>query len=162
MISYTINTDASYSRRYRIATWAYWIKGDGNFSAKKSGAFDRTLHSSFMAELLTFEKAFQEINKIIPYEHRGATLLFINTDSTYVIDVINGKAKPKSTRNKPIVQAIQHAIKGYKLVPRHVKAHTGDLRESRVWVNDWCDRAAKVEMGKELEKLKGVQDAKKN
>lgn len=151
MISFTINTDASFSRKFRRGAGAYWIKGDNDFSARGSFMFKQELHSSFIAELLTFERAFQEVNKVVHPGHRGATILFVNTDSMFVINVLQGTAKIKSPRNRHVVLAIQHAIKDYKVIPRHVKAHTEDLTEARTWVNDWCDKAAKSEMIKELD-----------
>lgn len=150
MISYTINTDASYSHKHKRGAWAYWIKGNDNFHVKKAGMFPQELHSSFVAELLTFERALQEINAIVPPAHRGAVILYVNSDSTFVLHTVDGTIKSKSRLNQPIIQAIQHIIKDYKIIARHVKAHTGNLEESRSWVNDWCDRAAKAEMGKEL------------
>lgn len=59
MLSFTINTDASFSRKFRRGAGAYWIKGD-DYSSRKSFMFPQQLHSSFIAELLTFERAFQE------------------------------------------------------------------------------------------------------
>lgn len=150
MISFTINTDASYSKRYKRGAWAYWIRGDNNFHVKKAGMFPQKLHSPFIAELLTFEKALREIETVVKPEHRGACILFVNSDSLFVIHTLEGRIKSKSGKNQPIIKAIQHAIKDYKVVPRHVKAHTNDLSESRKWINDWCDKAAKEEMGKEL------------
>jgi hypothetical protein len=151
MISFTINTDASFSRKFRRGAGAYWIKGDNDFSVRGSFMFKQELHSSFIAELLTFERAFQEVNKVVNPDHRGAVVLFVNTDSMFVVNVLKGTANIKSHRNKHAVLAIQHAIKEYKVIPRHVKAHTDDLTEARSWVNDWCDRAAREEMGKELD-----------
>ena len=149
MIAYTINTDASYSHRYRRGAWACWIRGD-NVHIKKSGMFPQKLHSSFIAELLAFEKALQEINKIVPKEYRGATILYVNSDSQFVIHTLDGTVKSKSKKNRMVIKDIQHATKDYKVIARHVKAHTEDLTEARSWVNDWCDRAAKAEMGKEI------------
>jgi ribonuclease HI len=149
MISYTINTDASYSHKYKRGAWAYWIKGQ-DFHVKKSGMFEQKLHSSFIAELLTFEKALQEINKVIIPEHRSAVMLYVNSDSKFVLDTVAGTIKSKSRKNQPIIKAIQHVVGQYNVVARHVKAHTGNLEEPRSWVNDWCDRAARAEMGKAI------------
>lgn len=149
MIAYTINTDASYSHRYKRGAWACWIRGD-DYHVRKSGMFPQKLHSSFVAELLAFEKALQEINKIVPKEYRGATILYVNTDSQFVVHTLDGTVKSKSSKNRMLIKSIQHATKDYKVIPRHVKAHTEDLSESRSWINDWCDKAAKAEMGKEI------------
>lgn len=149
MIAYTINTDASFSHKYRRGAWAYWIRGD-DCHIRKSGMFPQKLHSSFIAELLTFEKALQEINNIVPKEYRGATILYVNSDSLFVVHTLQGVVKSKSSKNRMVIRAVQHAVKDYKVIPRHVKAHTEDLSEARSWVNDWCDRAAKSEMGKEI------------
>lgn len=149
MVVYTINSDASYSHKYKRGAWAYWIKND-DMNIKKSGMFEQRLHSSFVAELLAFEKALQEINKIVPKEYRGATILYVNTDSQFVVHTLDGTVKSKSSKNRMLIKSIQHATKDYKVIPRHVKAHTEDLSEARSWINDWCDRAAKGEMGKEI------------
>ena len=149
MVTYTINSDASFSHKYRRAAWAYWIKGD-NLHIKRSGMFDGEVHSSHYAELLAFERAFREIDNITDPEHRGATLIHVNTDSQFVVHVLDGSAVIKSKKNLHVVKAIRHATKDYKVVPRHVKAHTNVLDEARKWVNDWCDQAAKGEMGNNI------------
>lgn len=149
MISFTINTDASFSHRYKRGAYAYWIKGD-NFSARDSGMFKQELPSASIAELLAFEKALQVINAEIPKEYRGAVLLHVNTDCVFVIRILEGTSLNKNPKYKMIIKAVAHVASEYKIIARHVKAHTDDLSEARTWVNDWCDKAAKAEMGKEL------------
>lgn len=149
MVVYTINSDASYSHKYKRGAWAYWIKND-DLNIKKSGMFEQRLHSSFVAELLAFEKAFREIDKLVDPAHRGAVIIYVNTDSQFVIHTLDGTAKIKSARNRALVHSIRHATKEYKVIPRHVKAHTEDLTEARSWINDWCDKAAKGEMGNNI------------
>ena len=150
MISYTINTDASYSNKYRRGAYAFWIRGDNNFHVKGSGMFPRQtrLPNSSIAELLAFEKAIKELNKHVPEEWRSATLLYINTDSQWVINALEGTIK--TSKHLLLISAVRHITKGYKLDCRHVKAHTGDLTEKRSWINDWCDKEAKRRMGEEL------------
>lgn len=150
MKTYTINSDASFSWKHQRAAWAYWVKSD-DFHAKASGMFDKNLgiRSNYVAELLAFEKGLARVNKLIPAKHRSAVRLYVNTDCTYVIDVLNQRIK-KSYKNMTLIRAVQHAAKDYQLVVRHVKAHTGDLSTARSYINDWCDKAARMEMGKEI------------
>lgn len=149
MTSYTINTDASWSWKFKRGAWAYWIKGP-DFHAKASGMFDARIEikHNTIAELLAFSKALERVNKRVPEEERKNTTLYVNTDCMYVIAVLEDRIISK--KNIMLVRAVQASARGYKIVARHVKAHTGDLGEPRSYVNDWCDRMVRLEMGKEL------------
>lgn len=150
MITYTINTDASFSPKHKRGAWAYWIKGDNNFSSRDSGALDGRIRSSLHAELLSFQKALQVIHQITKPEHRGAVLLFVNTDCMFVIHTLDGTIKSKSEQNKILIQQVQNEVKEYKTSARHVKAHVYKDQDSRTWVNNWCDREAKKALWKEI------------
>lgn len=142
-MSYTINSDASFSEKHRRAAWAYWIKGEG-FHVKASGMFKQNMPSSALAELLSFSQGLARVNDRVPAEQRPGTRLFVNTDCMYVIQVL--KNEVRQSKNMMIIRAIQHNCKDYEIIPRHVRAHTNNLTRPRSWVNDWCDKAAKAEM----------------
>lgn len=145
MRAFTINTDASFSMKWRKGAWAYWIKGDGVI-LKNVGMILVDIPNPGLAELLAFSKALGEVNKIVPKEKRWGTKLYINTDCTYVIHVIDGTMK--HSKYMTLIKAIRHAMVGYSVRPTHVKAHTGHT-SGRSRMNDWCDREARKIMKEE-------------
>ena len=145
MKSFIINTDASFSMKWRRGAWAYWIKGD-DVLLKSAGMFPAELPNPGLAELLAFSKALGEVNKIVPKQKRWETKLYINTDCKYVIHVIDGTMK--QSRYMTLVKAIRHALVGYHISPQHVKAHTRS-KSKRSKVNAWCDREARKIMKEE-------------
>ena len=155
MKSYTVNTDASFSRFRRRAAWAYYIKGE-DWHVKASGMFpeDIEILASQYAELRTFMKAMERVNDKVPEAERSNTMIYINTDCMFVIHVLNKKKvlNINHPNNRALVAEARKLIAGYKLIPRHVKAHTGNLTTARSYVNDWCDKAVRMEMGKAVYK----------
>lgn len=145
--NYTVNTDASFSVKHKRAAYAYWIKGD-DFHSKSSGMFPNEIANSALAELLAFSKAIERLNQHVHFKERKHTQVYVNTDSIWVINALTGKTK--KSKNMALIKSVLHSASRYKLVPRHVKAHTKDLGEPRSFINDWCDKAAKGEMGKSL------------
>jgi ribonuclease HI len=148
---FTINTDASFSARFKRAAWAYYIKGP-SYLARASAVFDQTIPSSHVAELLAFEKAIRRVDEKVKEMEWDPKMcrIFLNTDSMWVIDSLAGRVK--NSKNLPIVKAIQHEFKDYIVDARHVKAHL-HTKTPRHFVNDWCDKAAKLALRTELQIL---------
>ena len=146
MRSFIINTDASFSMKWHKGAWAYWIKGDNGLVLKNAGMIPAEIPNPGLAELLAFSKALGEINKLIPKQKRWETKLYINTDCTYVIHVIDGTMK--QSKYMTLIKAIRHALVGYQVRPQHVKAHTGH-RSGRSRMNHWCDKEARKIMKEE-------------
>jgi ribonuclease HI len=146
----TINTDASFNDQYKIGAYAYWIVSDG-CRIKYAGMLKECTRS-VEAELkaianglyrLTKSRRVNEIHGII-----------INTDCTNAIEAIKGERILKDkgctdaieyihTYQRILKEANQIDKPTYSYIDyRHVKAHS-KIKDSRSFVNDWCDRQAR-------------------
>lgn len=142
--TFTINTDASFDPATGTAAWAFWIRSKDHL-IKDSGLFPRKVDNSSVAELLALEKALRRVDREV--FTRRTVKLYINTDSKWVIDALQGKVK--NSKQLMLIKAVLHSTQGYELELRHVKAHT-HTNTARHWVNDWCDKQAKKILRTEL------------
>ena len=141
----TINTDASFSKEHNYGTYAYRIRSN-NFLYKGSGVFKDTVENSTDAE----SRAIAVALWILKQQKADFDVLVINRDN------IGARANGK----KSYQIHLKHQIKKYKQVLskthgkrirkikfKHVKAHT-NTKDSRSYVNNWCDKACKSEFYK--------------
>lgn len=152
----TINTDASYSHKYKVGTYAFYIVCD-LFKIQKSGYFKVKPKSPMDAEMMCMANALATLNaqKELPV----VKLIIINSDCLYSFEKIG--LKKKNETGRVVAKQLQQvrnkmAFRGVILPKfdfRHVKAHNG-TPDARSYVNDWCDREAKKWMGYLLNKLK--------
>lgn len=158
----TINTDASYSNKYKLAAFAFWIVSDKG-KICKAGPLKEKAHNPTHAELMAIANAVYIFCEAFKKGHfSGVSKIIINTDCLNGIYIITDDVKNirrynlKSTFYKKSVQFIKKLIgehlPGVKIELRHVKAHKS-TETAREWVNDWCDRSAKEELGKLLNNL---------
>jgi len=145
----TITTDASYDPTMKIGGYAFWISSDLGY-VKYSGVFSKKLLDHNDAELKAIGNAvyflvqsdrFKKVNRLI-----------INTDSRFCMHQmkISKVTKYSDTRNQ--IKALLKKRR-FRFELRHVKAHTNGSN-SRRYVNNWCDRASRMEMRTERRKLK--------
>jgi len=141
----TINTDASYSKLTKQATFAFWIKTD-MYTIKRSGVIKSLCDTSTEAELKCIINAIYTIS-----EQTGITEIILNTDSLNSIHIltkdIKNIRKYRLHWGDKYLKMVESIIKNIKIDYRHVKAHN-DTDSRRTYVNDWCDKAAKEQMGK--------------
>lgn len=164
----TVNTDASYSDKYKRGTYAFWIVCN-EFRMQSSGALKNPLGRSEMAEFQCIINALHFLFSV-PTK-RQITKIFLNTDCLNVIHLVNDdKAAINKYKlegwGKSLVNKYKKTIKAYGIITeqvefRHVKAHV-EIDSSRSYVNDWLDKAAKKEMGDLLLTLKTKENAVKN
>lgn len=164
----TINTDASYSRKYNIGTFAFWIVSNEG-RVKASGCFKNVLHNSSQAEMKCICNAIAMLSKT-PYKNK-VTRIIINTDSMNSIHLF--------TQNKTAVHKFKLTRKSYNKIAdayfellmthfpgvsiefHHIKSHKTTNTPS-TYVNQRCDDAAKEEMGKKINQLKNKNHVNKN
>lgn len=146
----TVNTDASY--RSGAAGYAFWIVCDAG-KLQKAGEIKNKVAGINDAELMCIANA---IHTLKHSKFKGIEKVIINTDSQTSIDFLSGKSRPKYS--SPISNIVDEtyfnmlevclkygkSIRQVKQVFefRHVKAHSGK-KDSRSYVNDWCDKEAK-------------------
>lgn len=142
----TINTDASFHPRYKVAAYAFWIVSDKG-RIKQSGPL-RKATSPTDAELQCIANA---LHVLLKSDIKGMTRLVINSDALYGFERV-GRKKPgtggavakllRQLREK-YIPATRWTERFWEF--RHVKAHSG-VGDKRSWVNEWCDQMAKQEM----------------
>lgn len=154
----TINTDASFSEKYSLGTYAFWIICN-KFKVLKSGVLRKKVKRPEVAE---FRCIINAIHVALNQDCKDASLIIINTDCLNVIHLIN---KDRHAIQKYRLQSwgsflcmefesllTRHQFKG-KVEFRHVRAHTG-ISDKRSYVNEWCDSEAKKMLQSEIDQRK--------
>lgn len=153
----TVNTDAGFSYKYRIGTYAYWIKGTGKHlhgSGVLKDKYKGPPHKGpYNAEMKAILNALAVIKKA---GHPPIIGFIFNRDNIYAQSGKKGDALQRQL-HREIRWFRQDAIerlgmKKFMLLTskqkkyadfRHVKAHNG-TPDKRSYVNDWCDRQCKM------------------
>lgn len=147
----TINTDASWSPRFKSASYAFWIVSNSGKIAK-SGIQKFSASNPDIAELRCIVNAMYSLSKS---GWEGITQVIINTDSLNSCHVLrkDSMATRKYRLNDSEYKGLRK--KFFKIFDsfsnsawvefRHVKAHESTTTK-RQWVNDWCDQEAKKQL----------------
>lgn len=155
----TINTDASFSRKYQVGSYAFWIKCN-EFTICKSGMLRKKISRPENAEFRCVINALHTLFTQKTVEKIG--LIVVNTDCMNVIHLINNDKEAISRYN--LGSWGRHMVLTYNLLRskhkhlktkiefRHVKAHTQKIEDGRTFVNDWCDKEAKKHIKLYIEK----------
>jgi ribonuclease HI len=145
----TINTDASFSEKYKIGTYAFWIVCN-NFKIQKFGALKLDCQRAEEAEIRAILNALHTIK----FEG-NITKVIVNTDCLNAIHILTND-QPRIQRyrlyfGKPYRKYFNKNFSSLwrEIEFRHVKAHT-DTDTSRTWVNDWCDKKAKQQLNEKI------------
>lgn len=144
----TVNTDASYCPIQKVGGYAFWIKCDLGTIAK-SGAI-KTPENAQDCEIKAVANAVYVLENST-FNNGNIALVVINSDCKKMFPLIGKKSQHAAGRS--IANAISRIRKKNKNITsakkiyslRHVKAHNGTA-DKRSWVNDWCDRQAKIAM----------------
>jgi len=141
----TINTDASYDPQYNLGSYAFWIVCDGQ-RIIKAGILKKVSDSND-AEIQAIANALVTVFKS---DFKGITGVYVNTKA---FAYVNGAmaARPLIGPAKVCYDTLQLIKQKYRIRRnkfyeiRQVNAHTGhqDLRSTRQYVNDYCDRTAR-------------------
>tara|TARA_B100001179_G_scaffold217701_1_gene189780 strand:- start:412 stop:897 length:486 start_codon:yes stop_codon:yes gene_type:complete len=153
----TINTDASFHTRFKVGAFAFWAVSN-DFRITKAGYLRNLCVNPDEAEMKCIINAVSTVLS----SNKNISKLIINTDS------LNSKAvferdfehikkynlsRWKNLRgifNKTINDKSKRKI---SIEFRHVKAHTNNT-DARSYVNDWCDKNAKIYLWKRINHLK--------
>lgn len=154
----TITTDASFSSKYKRGTYAFFITSNlGRMS--RAGALRKSCRSPSEAEIKCIINAlmFVKNNKELFDKCKN---VYVNTDSLNSIHIWNGdkvailKYRLRDLEMKLVtnIKHIKKAFMGKHIELRHVKGHSG-VNDKRSYVNEFCDKAAKTEMGILISKI---------
>jgi ribonuclease HI len=151
----TINTDASFNVKHQIGTFAFWIvSNEGRI--QQSGVLRRTVSRPEIAE---FKCVINAVHVLGSQRWAGIKKIIINTDCLNVIHLLN-KDKKKIAKyhlaswgsnlvNQFYITLSKHHLTKAEIEFRHVQSHV-EITSSKIFVNDWCDKAAKEMMRIEL------------
>jgi ribonuclease HI len=150
----TINTDASFSNKHKVGTYAFWIVSNlGRITM--AGPLNKQCTDSTDAEMKSILNALTAVSWNQELMAKAKTI-YVNTDSMNAIHLFNDD---KEAVKKFRLKSHNHLVVKFKLLKTlftgktiffsHVKAHH-DTDSKRSWVNDWLDTAAKEEMGRLL------------
>jgi ribonuclease HI len=140
----TINTDASFHHGHMVGAFAFWIVCNQG-KIMHSGELKEARHAQD-AETKCIVNA---LHALLNSRFKGISRIIINTDCKFAINCITN-ANPKKNKDNPANFAMgliiklqeKHAMKKDSFEFRYVEAHS-DNSNTRKWVNDWCDKAAK-------------------
>lgn len=136
----TVNTDASFLPDTKEAGYAFYIKCD-LFTTRYSGKFHTIPENIYQAEQMALANALASLSK-----HTGVDkmkYLVINTNSQHTIDHLESPVTDLDFCIKSLLSALI-AKNNCKYKLKHVPSHSG-TKDSRSWVNEWCDEQAKAE-----------------
>lgn len=151
----TVNTDASFSFKHKVGSYAFWIVCN-DFKIKMSGPLKHRVERAEIAEFRCLINAFDVMFR---YVKTKPTKIIVNTDCLNVIHVMTGNKeaiKRFGLSNKHGFpshrRTLQNLIKnnGFDLSIveyRHIKSHQ-HTDTARNYVNQWCDDEAKSHMTK--------------
>ena len=152
----TVNSDASFSKTYKVGTFAYYIICD-SFRFQSSGFIKTEVGNPNEAEAACIANALHFL-KINAHKTGQITKIILNTDSKAAIKNINRKSARYGIfetcylllRELRIIHKISpHGNPFFEL--RYVKAHVKKAeRKPRHHINEWCDKEARIQMGKRL------------
>lgn len=138
----TINTDASFCGKTKAGGYAFWIKGE-KLAIKSSGGFKEDLLNSSDAEMKCIINA---IASVLKRKHLlNCETIVINTDSKHCISAYKTPLRPLDITMQRYINQLKEKVKAQNVILKHVKAHSG-AKDSRRWVNEWCDENAKRHM----------------
>lgn len=157
IMNVTINSDASFSNRYQIGTYAFWIVSNLG-RIKMSGQLHKLCKDSNEAEIKCILNAIHYVCNDLALLTQS-TRIIINTDSLNAIHVLsNDKVNMKRYHlHKKYVHLytfylkLKNKLLGKEIYFSHVKAHH-DTDTKRSFVNDWLDKSAKQQMGLLIDK----------
>ena len=148
----TINTDAAWHSDTKIGGYAFWITCDEG-RMMQSGVLKRRAGRPEIAEFKCILNALWVVGV---KKLKNVSKIIVNTDCLNVIHLVTGDKKAiklyKLYWGKYLVKEYTLLLTKFKIKKsivkfRHVKSHNG-TETKREYVNDWCDRSAKEEMWK--------------
>ena len=145
----TIATDISFSAKYKIATWAVYIRYDGG-AIKEVGEFKTKPKNTVVAETYALANALAIAKKNIPTFSQSR--IIIHNEIEHVIRPMKTKSGLDRVKDAERTQAIRNTIlpvlnEALSYDRRKIKAHYEEWRTSdnpaKYAMNRWCDEASR-------------------
>lgn len=165
----TIYSDASLCPETEVVGWGGWVKSDRGTLYLAGKLKNKTRDTNIAEAMAAVNSLAIAIKKNIV---NSDDFIILNTDNNNVMEILQGKAKRKTSRriarrkNRPIAQLREEAVTSNEMIKRiseiykaliteqslqvkwnHVKGHCGK-KDKRTAINHGCDQRAKREMKK--------------
>lgn len=163
----TIATDISCDTKYKVATWACWIRYDGG-TIKRSGVFSEYPSDTCKAETYALCNALVIAKKVI--SDWGESRVIIHNEIERVLTPLTTKSGKPSKKEPDRTEAIVNIAlpildTAQSWERRKIKAHFKDWKQSenpaKYAINRWCDiesrrlmRETRREIKKSLKRLR--------
>ena len=140
----TIATDISCDSRYKVATWACWIRYDGGV-IRRSGVFSQYPNDTCRAETYALINALTIASKLPEWSE---SRVIIHNEIERVLTPLLTKTGKPSTKETDRTEAIVNLAmplldKAASWERRKIKAHMKNWKESenpaKYAINRWCD-----------------------
>jgi len=143
----TINTDASFFPNEKVGGYAFYIVCDF-FKIKKSGILKNPINSGNAERQAIANSLYLLLNSNNNFEVEN---IILNTDFKPIIKEIKNPRDVVLIIFK-LIEQIKEKFNVKKFEFRHVKAHSY-VKDSRSFVNEWCDAEAKKQARKKINKI---------
>jgi len=169
--SVTVITDASMCHKTGAVGWGAWAKHDGIDSKLFGGELKRLIFKSYEADMCAIANALHFLKKdatlmrvrkiyIQSDNVRALSIIqtmdnchFIKRKSRFDTDVRRFDLDKITETERECLDFIKRITKNHIVHVRHVKGHQGADKTGRAWVNNQCDKIAKLHMQTVRERL---------
>lgn len=151
----TVNTDASFSQRHQLGTFAYWIKSE-TVRIQHTGVLRGKITDSLEAEIKCIANGLAHLlgNKGVA----GISQIVVNTDCVGAIHAIKHASNANATTPAKTAALWVKRLTDRSKIPiryKHVKGHVykaGNHKYNtpRHYVNHWCDTQAGEQLTKAI------------
>lgn len=159
----TIATDISCEPKYKITTWACYIRYGGGV-IKRSGEFKQFYKNTGVAETYALINALTIARREIKDWHESRVIIY--NEIEYALDPITTKAGNVRKRDEERADQIRNIAlpilsQALEWERRKIKAHMKDWRNSdnpkKYAINVWCDKESRRIMRLKKQQLKRLR-----
>lgn len=138
----TINTDAGFCPKTKIATYAIYARHD-DFFIQSAGVFKTHTKDSHHAE----RKAILNALHLVSKKNSKISKVIINTDSRNSIELLSLNKNKLGNKQKELYEFLKLFLEykkklSCKIEFRHVKSHQ-KVETAKQYANNWCDKTCK-------------------
>lgn len=158
----TINSDASFHPVHKVAAFAFWIRHDQG-RIMQAGAL-KDCPTSLEAEIRSIGNGMYAL---LGSNYTDIDYIRVNTDCKFAIEALKGGKRHGASgltidKVRGIMDSLNKLYKRklkrrkYPFIDfRYIPAH-GSTETPKAWLNDWCDKQAKLHLWKQINNNDGT------